>query len=521
MNGAVPLPLPAESPGVPGPGASADATAQEPGSPVGYALLFAPFGLATALAPLPLASYLVAWAGSLWILWLTIGGRVKPLPGGVSALDQVMRPVVLTQVLFASYNFLSSVFYVADLHGFYYLARVSSAPVVPGAVEAAALAQRYYVLAHAAIATGLLVAMDYRWSGEWVVRPLENPARAALLLSAAALVLGTTMSAQNQFGIRIEKIGLVASVLALALAVPTRRLGTLAMGLALYGVNLGSAFLSGWKEEVLVMVLLLAVFVYPYARRAVLIGTPVAMVFLLAVLPTYASVFRSLNWEGDSDAEAAAAIAIDEIQSEQTDIAANNWSFLTGRISEIGLFVQYLYAFESAGEGGESPFYGTEIVGQSVTSLIPRAVWSSKPITETLVMQRVYDAGVVSRESNVSAKPQYVVDGYLSGRAWGVLVAGLVFGVLASLASRASERWFGGYFWGSGLIYTAMFSVLWRGNTFEFFFNSVFYSFVLLVPLFWLGRWTGILIPRDELPEVLAEEADEETSSRGLWPAYG
>ena len=61
-----------------------------------------------------------------------IGGHVKPLPGGTSALDQVMRPIVLTQLLFAVYNFLSSVFYVADLHGFYYLARLSSTPRCPG-----------------------------------------------------------------------------------------------------------------------------------------------------------------------------------------------------------------------------------------------------------------------------------------------------------------------------------------------------------------------------------------------------
>ena len=519
MNGAVPLALP--DPAEPEVAVPSGATDQSPGRPLAYALLFAPFALATALAALPLASYVIAWAGSFWILWLTISGHVKPLPGRVSALDQVMRPVVLTQILFASYNFLSSVFYVADLHGFYYFAQVSTAPVVPGAMEAAALAQRYYVLAHAGIAAGMLVAMNYRRSGEWVVRPLDNPARAALLLSAAALLIGTTMDGRNQFGIRIEKIGLVASVLALALAIPTRRLGTLALGVALYGVNLGSAFLSGWKEEVLVMVLLLAVFVYPYARRTVLIGTPIAMVFLLAILPTYASIFRSLNWSGDQGAEAAAAVAVDEIQSGQADLGAANWAFLTDRISEISLFTQYLYAFESAGSVGESPFYGTEIVKQSVYSLVPRALWSSKPITENLVMQRVYDAGAVSQASNVSAKPQYVVDGYMSGGALGVLIAGLVFGVLASLASRASERWFGGYFWGTGLVYTAMFAVLWKGNTFEFFFNTIMWSFLLLIPLFWIGRWTGVLVRREEVEEAETENAEVVAPSKGLWPAYG
>ena len=517
MNGAVPIANPEVASTAPEPTVLEH---QQPAGPFGYALLFAPSLLATALVSTPLASYLVAWAGSFFILWLTIKGHVKPLPSGTSALDQVMRPIVLTQILFASYNFLSSIFYVADLHGYYYLTRLSEAPVVPGAMEAAAAAQRYYVLAHAAVAAGMLVAMDYRRSGEWVVRPLDNPARAALVLSAAALLIGTAMDEQNQFGTRIEKIGLVASVLALALAIPTRRFGTLALGTALYGVNLGSAFLSGWKEEVLVMVLLLAVFVYPYARRMVLIGTPVAMIFLLAVLPTYANIFRSLSWEGGDDAEAAAAVAVDEIQSGRADLGANNWAFLTGRISEIGLFTRYLYAFESAQSSGESPFYGTAIAKQSVYSLVPRALWPSKPSTERLVMQRVYDAGVVSRSSNVSAKPQYVIDGYMSGGYIGVLLAGLVFGVLASLGSRLSERWFGGYFWGSGLIYTSMFAVLWKGNTFEFFFNTVMWSFILLVPLFWMGRWSGILVHREEV-EVVEDEGLEARPSRGLWPVYG
>ena len=362
--------------------------------------------------------------------------------------------------------------------------------------------------------------MDYRRSGEWVVRPLDNPARAALMLSAAALLIATTMGEQNQFGNRIAKIGLVASVLALALAIPTRRLGTLALAFALYVVNMGSAFLSGWKEEVLVMVLLLAVFVYPYARRTVLIGAPIALIFLLAILPTYANIFRSLNWSGDAAAEEAAAVAVNEIQSGQADIAAINWTFLTNRISEIGLFVQYLYAFESAKQGGASPFYGAEIAKQSAYSLVPRALWPSKPVTERLVMQRVYDSGVVSSNSNVSAKPQYVVDGYLSGGAWGVLIAGLLFGVIASTASRVCERWFGGYFWGTGLIYTAMFAALWKGNTFEFFFNTVTWSFILLIPLFWIGRWSGILVHHDEV-DVAEEEEPEAAPSRGLWPAYG
>ena len=496
-----------------------DDSAAPSGTGLGYALLFAPFGLAMLASPMPLLSYLVAWLGSFVILWLTLGGHVRPLPGG-SAFDQVMRPIVLTQILFAAYNFVSSAFYVADLYGFYYFERLSTAPLVPGAIEVAAEAQRYYVLAHAAIASGILFAMDYRRSAEWVVRPLEDPARVALWISVIGLGVGTVLGVQNQFGIRIEKLGLVASVIALGLAISTRRSGTLLLALALFAVNMGSAFLSGWKEEVLVMVLLAAVFLYPYARKTVTLGAPIALVLLLAVLPTYVDIIRGLSWRGGVDAEEAAATAVAEIQSGEADLGDRNWQFLTGRISEIGLFVQYIDSFERQDGGGGQDYYGIQIVRQSAMSLIPRVFWSDKPITEAMVMERVYEAGITTRDSRVSAKPQYVVDGYLSAGFLGVLLAGLAFGLLASLASRACERWFGGYFWGSGLVYTAMFSMLWKGNTFEFFFNTIFWSFVLLVPLFWIGRRTGLLVRADEVV-VDAEPAVTSGRTRGRTRVHG
>ena len=516
MNGSLPA-LP--HPTVPAPDAAGHASEESGGGLVGYLILFLPYGVASALASLPLASYLVAWAGSVLILWLTLSGRVRPMPGGRSAFDQVMRPIVLTQVLFAGYSFLSSVFYVADINGFYYLSRVTTS-VVPGAMDVAAQAQRYYVLAHAAVATGMLVAMDYRRSGEWAVRPLQNPALTTLRISLVCVVISGLLGGSSQIGIRIGQIGLVASVLSLGLAIPTRRPGVLLLGLGIYGLNMMSAFLSGWKEEVLVMVLLLAVFVYPYARRTVLIGAPVVLTLLLAFLPTYVDIIRGLSWEGTTASDEAASIAVDEITSGDLDMSAKNWHFLTGRISEIGMFVVYITAVEATNPSDPNGgYYGTQILRQAVMGLIPRPFWEDKPVTEEIVMERAYAANVVSEHSEVSAKPQYVVDGYLSWGAPGVFLSGLAFGLIAAWSSRACERWFGGYFWGSGLVYTAMFAVLWKGNSFEFFFNTVLWSFVLLVPLFWIGRMRGLLIHSERLEDVqeLAEVTPHVASRRRHW----
>ena len=484
-------------------GASTDAPEDTSGSPLGYALLFAPFGLAVALTPLPLVSYLVAWAGSLWVFWLTMSGRVRPLPGGVGAFDQLFRPIVLTQGLFAFYMCMTSVFYVADLYGFYYFEKVATLPVQSEAIAEVAAAQRYYVLAHAAVAAGMLLAMNYRRSGTWVVRPLKNPILALYILSLVAFVVASVLGEQDQIGTRAGQASIVTAVFGLSLAFAERRPGLLVLGGVLFAAHVGAAILSGWKEEVLVLALLLSAFLYPYARRAVLVGAPLGLLFLLTVLPTFVTVVRQMNWWGGTERTEAAALAFEQVRESQDALASTNWAFLTGRISNMGDFTQYLRSMESGGE-----HYGYQLIHQAAVGLVPRALWPDKPNMEELVMERVYWHGVADRRSNISAKPPYIVDGYLSYGAWGVLAAGMAFGLLASIASRACERWFGGYFWGSGLVYTSMFAVFWKGNCFEFFFPVVLWSFILLVPLFYLARAAGLILhPEDVEDELEWEEA--------------
>jgi hypothetical protein len=114
---------------------------------------------------------------------------------------------------------------------------------------------------------------------------------------------------------------------------------------------------------------------------------------------------------------------------------------------------------------------------------------------ERLAMKRVYEAGVVEEYSRVSAKPKFVVDAYLSWGAPAVFLGFIVYGMLAALASRLAEQWFGGYLMGSGLVYTSLFREFWMSNAVEFFFNTVLWSFILMGALFVAGRVTGILVP--------------------------
>jgi hypothetical protein len=415
---------------------------------------------------------------------------------------QLFRPIGLTQLMFAGYTALTSIFYFLDLQGYFYLSHNPMSAASPRAVALAAEAQRYYVLAHAAFATGVLLAMNYRRSGEWTLQPpLSRPW--FLLYLAGSLFVGaqalSVVPGLGQVQGRLETLAFVASVLSLAVSIVKGQGALIAASGAVYGVNLVLALLSGWKSEVLVAFILLAVFLYPAYRRTVTVVAPAVLVVLLAILPTYAHVMRSLSWQGNVEAERAAQVAFDRVLSDRTSLADTNWQFLTGRLSEIGMFTTYIQYVPD-----ERPYYKFELVEHGLIGIVPGVVWPGKPNMEELASERVYAAGVVNRGMKVSAKPKYVVDAYLSGGALGVFLGFILYGLMASWASRLAERWFGGYLLGSGLVYTALFKVFWLSNTFEFFFNIVFWSFMVMGALFVGGRMTGFLTPEPQNERVPA-----------------
>jgi len=138
-------------------------------------------------------------------------------------------------------------------------------------------------------------------------------------------------------------------------------------------------------------------------------------------------------------------------------------------------------------------YYGFKLVGQSAIALIPRAFWPSKPSTEDLVMERVYDAGVIKRGANVSAKPAFIVDAYLSDGTIGIFIALFLYGAIAQMISLKAEYLFGGYTLGTALVFSGLFQIFWRGLSFEFLVNSVFWSYVSMLVLFRIFRYFNII----------------------------
>lgn len=220
--------------------------------------------------------------------------------------------------------------------------------------------------------------------------------------------------------------------------------------------------------------MVLGVFLYPNYKKLVTVIFIPALLVLFIVLPAYVNSFRQNAWSGDVNADDAAQLSFDAAVNDDND--TSNWDFLVYRLSEIDMFETFVQSTPQT-----IPYYGITLLQQSAIVVVPRVFWPSKPITEELVMSRVYDAGVANRLSNVSAKPAFVVDSYLSGGIIGIILSLFAYGAIAQIISTKAEELFGGYILGSALIFSGLFQIFWRGLSFEFLVNSVVWSYVTML----------------------------------------
>lgn len=445
-----------------------------------YLVLFGPWLLSLILQSDPATSYLIAWGGSFFIFLITLTGWVKPIPNDRSIGEQLMRPLFIMQIIFAGFTCCTSIFYYLDTIGYNDFKKVSDFYLVDQTrLMLAAQCQRYYCLGHASFVTGILVFMKYPAAKKYYI---ENNTIADLLLKIALVsfpvsILFTIIPGLTQFYFQLSSLSFISGTLALAFAIPLKKpINTLICTL-LYAFNLYQAFHSGFKEPIIVSLLVLGVFLYPtYKKLVIVIFGPLLFVAFI-FLPSYVNSFRENAWSGDVDAAESSKIAVDAALNEDND--ESNWDFFTYRLSEIDMFTVFVQSTPA-----RIDYYGPKLLNQSVIAIIPRVFWPGKPITETLVMERVYDAGVVNRLSNVSAKPAFIVDAYLSAGPIGIAISLFLYGAIAQLISVKAENLFGGYILGSALIFSGLFQIFWRGLSFEFLINAVFWSYVSMLIIF-------------------------------------
>jgi hypothetical protein len=456
-------------------------------------ILYIPWCISNLLSSSPDLSYFVAWAGSFFILFITLTGKLVPLPDDRSFAEQIMRPIILVQIIFAGYTCCTSIFYMLSLHGYENFHKATMyVPLDTAQIAVTAQCQRYYCLGHAAFVTGILVYM--RYPVKQTVKVSETNIANLLFYTAIVTfplsIFFLKAPGLSQFSNQFTSLSFIAGTLALAFAIPLRKSFNTIICLVLYFFNFYTALISGFKEPIILSVMVLGIFLYPSYKKIVLLVFVPALFLLFVVLPTYASIFRQNAWSGDVSADEASQLALNAVVNKNSESNNVEWDFVIYRLSEIDMFTSFVKSTPVTID-----YYGFGLVKQSLIALMPRIFWPSKPSSEDLVMQRVYDAGVVNRQSRVSAKPAFIVDAYLSDGNLGILIALFIYGAAAQRISQKAEALFGGYILGTALIFSGLFQIFWRGLSFEFILNNVFWSYISMLLIARIFRAYNILTP--------------------------
>jgi len=447
--------------------------------PERFFVLYLPWIFSWLLSSFPQSSYLMAWLGSFFIFYITMGGWVKPIPKDHALSEQLMRPIFLTQLVFAGYMCCSTIFYYLDALGYYNFHVLNHLQKPdPQKLTIIAQCQRYYCLGHAAFVSGMLLFMNYPVKKKYLLQT-ENLANLLLYMAVIAVPLSVffaVVPGLSQFAGQFNTLSFIAVTLALAFAIPQHKFSNILITSGLFLFDFYKSFLSGYKEPIIVGLLVLAIFLFPLYKRAVtLIFVPLLLATFM-VLPAYNKVFRQNAWSGNLSAEDASKVALDAALNNPQELEDSNWNFLVFRLSEIDMFSKYIQTTPKY-----VGFYGMQLVKQSFQSLIPRIFWPGKPNTEDMIMERVFNAGITARGINVSAKPALVADAYLFLGGAGIFLILFLYGAVAQLIALKAESLFGGYILGTALIYSGLFQLFWRGLSFEFLLNSVFWSYISML----------------------------------------
>lgn len=443
----------------------------------------------------PIMSYLVAWFGSLFIFYITWFSPASYYRRDLPLYQQIMRPIFLTQFVFAGFMCTTSIFYFMDHIGYRYFTEINYGAAFKESEQTALIAecQRLCLLGHAALVTGILVII--KADGLKIKNEIAFKGQ-DFLIWLGVIVFGIGSICQIipgllQIALLLTTIGISCAALLFVKGIIYKNPTYLTIGASIFFVNFVHASLSGFKEPIIINVIILGCVFLPYYKKLILYLTLPTVYVLLYFLPTYNNTVRQ-SWGGEISAEDAQTQAFDILKNSENEqqIQDNNWSFLTNRLSEINMFTQFVdYVPE------HHDFYDWEIFGNSIEALIPRVFWPEKPNMEKVSMERVYQAGAANRFSPVSAKTRPIVDAYVSWGIPGVFFTLLVYGLAVQGLCNQAESLFGGYELGCVVIFNSIFQGLWRGNNFEFMINNVFWGYVIMLVLFWILKTMRILRP--------------------------
>ena len=443
--------------------------------------LYLPWLMALSVSSIPICSFLMAWAGSFLIFYLSLLSPFRYHSLDLPIRKQIMRPIVLIQLIFAGFMCCSSIFYF--LNHFQQLNGTGNflETMANEETELLATCQRYSLLAHAALLSGIILASKRQPLPEYHPQRTANiPFKLGLITFPLAMLSGN-IPAVIQLKYPLYQLSMSCWTYLFVRGIVRKRPNDLLPSGLFLCSQLYYATLTGYKEVIIVQLILVSCIAFHHYPKTVSLIFPILLILLLYVLPTFTSTIRNQAWVlGKSNEEARSRAYQQFFDEEQsTDLAEDSKAFLIHRMTEMGMFVQYV-------ERVPEQHDGSRIIVNALYALIPRVLWPEKPATEKVAMERVYLFGIANRASNVSAKTRPIVDGYLMAGAVGIWAYMLCYGLCAQWLCNMAERRFGGYQFGTVILFNSLFQSLWRGNNLEFLLNTLCYGLLLMLLIHWI-----------------------------------
>lgn len=435
----------------------------------------------------------IAWSllGSIFIAVVAQTKWFRQAGEDTSTTQHLLRPVSMYHLIFVAYNVLGGGAYALDAAGY----TIWASGGVSGASDLSVISecQRLMLLSHASVTAGMKLA-GFRYGKPKYLIP-SLPPYSLIVVSFFCLGLGTLASAAPSLGQLTQKLFIISTTavsVELAYCIRYRRFNNLVIVLGLLGLNIFQQSVSGWKGNILWIVITLGALLYPFMPKRVVLGGGAFILFWALYFYPFALALRPLVWNEGVERDTAVEISLNQALNMSLEERIDNvWVMLVGRANDMYQFGRYV-EFVPANH----PYYDFEIVGNATTAVIPRVIWPGKPDLEVVSMQRVYDAGIASDQSIVSAKSNFYQDAYLSWGDGGVVITCLLFGAATIVASRQCEHLFGGYGIGTCLVFTSLFTTMvTQPPNFEYLFAAVSMSGFLVFVLFTFGRASGWIVP--------------------------
>jgi hypothetical protein len=135
----------------------------------------APWILSQLFAHHPVLSFFIAFCGSFFIFYATILSPYRCIESHRPLVHQLMRPIILLQLIFAGYMCCTSIFHFADHLGFEYWRNVRHQQFhVNERTFLLAKCQRLVLLGHIALVIGILTQLKIKYHQKFKLSiPLE------------------------------------------------------------------------------------------------------------------------------------------------------------------------------------------------------------------------------------------------------------------------------------------------------------------------------------------------------------